>query len=293
MAAASAPKLGIITPVLTLLTGAHANWEADGTIEDVAVIARAAERLGYDHLTCSEHVALPESAVAARGGRYWDPLSTFGYLAATTSRIRFATDVLVLGYHHPLEIAKQYGTLDRLSGGRLVLGVGVGSLEEEFELLGVPFADRGARADDHLRALRVAMSARMPAYDGPYYSFRGMVVDPCAVQAEVPFWIGGRTRRSLRRAVALAQGWCPFGLTAEEVSTFLAAARDTEAWQNRAAPLEVVIQTERAIDPIADPERARDLIGRVVDAGATMLSLRFKHHSLEHYVEQLEAAAEL
>src|SRR4051794_17300369 len=117
--------LGILTPVLTLTTGGHASWERDGTIDDVVLIARAADELGYDHLTCSEHVAVPEAAVAVRGGRYWDPLATFGYLAAHTERVRFTTDVLVLGYHHPLEIAKRYGTLDQICGGRLVLGVGV------------------------------------------------------------------------------------------------------------------------------------------------------------------------
>ena len=115
----------------------------DGTIEDVATIARAAERLGYDHLTCSEHVIVPTDVAATRGSRYWDPLATFGYLAAVTSRIRLATNVLVLGYHHPLEIAKRYGTLDQVSGGRVILGLGVGSLQEEFELLGCPFDDRG------------------------------------------------------------------------------------------------------------------------------------------------------
>ena len=76
---------------------------------------------------------------------YWDPLATFGYLAARTERIRFATHVLVLAYHHPLEIAKRYGTLDRVSNGRVILGVGVGTLKEEFDLIGAPFDDRGPR----------------------------------------------------------------------------------------------------------------------------------------------------
>src|SRR6185503_4388168 len=123
---------------------------------DVAAIARAADRLGFHHVTCSEHVAVPTSAAATRGTRYYDPLATFGYLAAHTQRIRFVTHVLVLGYHHPLAIAKRYGTLDRLTGGRLVLGVGVGTLAEEFALLGAPFADRGPRYEDAIRALRSA-----------------------------------------------------------------------------------------------------------------------------------------
>lgn len=286
-------RLGILTPVLTLIAGSHAAWEQDGTIDDVARIARAADDLGYDHLTCSEHVAVPESAVPVRGGRYWDPLATFGFVAAHTDRIRLMTDVLVLGYHHPLEIAKRYGTLDRVSGGRLVLGLGVGSLQEEFELLGAPFDDRGARADDHLRALRASMSAAVPAYDGEHYRFSGMVIDPCAVQQRVPFWIGGRTGRSLRRAVELGDGWCPFGLAPDAIARMLATARATPAWAQRERTLEVVLQNLRPIDPVAAREEAADTARALRDAGATMLSLRLVHHSVDHYIEQLEAMVEV
>jgi len=107
-------KLSIGTPVLTMNPGACSAWEADASIEEVARIAEAGDRLCYHDLTCSEHIALPAAELARRGARYWDPLATFGYLAARTSRIRFATNVLVLGYHHPLEIAKRYGTLDKV-----------------------------------------------------------------------------------------------------------------------------------------------------------------------------------
>jgi alkanesulfonate monooxygenase SsuD/methylene tetrahydromethanopterin reductase-like flavin-dependent oxidoreductase (luciferase family) len=121
-------RLGIVTPVLTRLPGAHARWEVEAGIEEVARLVVEAEGLGYDFCTCSEHVAVPVDAAEVRGATYWDPLATFGYLAARTSAIRLATFVLVLGYHHPLEIAKRYGTLDVVSGGRLILGVGVGTL---------------------------------------------------------------------------------------------------------------------------------------------------------------------
>ncbi|MBV8162261.1 MAG: LLM class flavin-dependent oxidoreductase, partial [Acidimicrobiia bacterium] len=129
-------KLGIITPVVLKRPHAHAPWEDDAGIDEIAVIAEAADRLGYHHLTCSEHVAVPFTAGEMRGAAYWDPLSTFGYLAARTEQIRLVTHVLVLGYHHPLEIAKRYGTLDRVCQGRVILGVGVGTLQEEFALLG-------------------------------------------------------------------------------------------------------------------------------------------------------------
>ena len=112
-------KLGIVTPVLTLLPRAHATWEETGTFSDVVGIVRQAERLGYHHCTCSEHVAIPAPVAATRGARYWDPLATFGALGAHTATIRFAAHVLVLGYHHPLAIAKRYGTLDEITNGRL------------------------------------------------------------------------------------------------------------------------------------------------------------------------------
>lgn len=277
-------RTGIVTPVLTMLPGAHAAWEETAGIDEVARLAEAADRLGYDHLTCSEHVALPAADAAVRGGRYWDPLATFGYLAARTSRLRFATFVLVLGYHHPLEIAKRYGTLDKVSGGRLVLGVGVGSLREEFEMLGAPFPERGERADDALRALRASLSQPVPAYQGTHYSFEGLVVDPCAVQEKVPIWIGGRSLRSLRRAVALADGWCPFGVTPAQAAEWL---QRVEA----PAGFDVILPPARPLDPVGQASAAEETLGGMAAAGVTVVSSRFVHHSLDHYIEQLEALA--
>lgn len=275
-------KLGIVTPVLTRLPKAHAQWEATAGIEDVARVVVEAERLGYQHATCSEHVAIPVDVAKTRGATYWDPLATFGYLAARTSSIRLVPFVLVLGYHHPLAIAKRYGTLDRVSGGRLILGVGVGTLQEEFELLDAPFADRGARADDAMRALRAALSQSEPAYHGEFYDFDGFVVDPCAVQPHVPMWVGGQTARSLRRAVELADGWAPFGLRRAELAEMIAGV-------DVAPDFEFVLQNEVPLDPGAEPDRVRETVGRLADAGATTLNARFVHHSLDHYLEQLAA----
>jgi probable F420-dependent oxidoreductase len=233
-------------------------------------------------MTFPEHVAVPVDAAPVRGATYWAPLPTMGYLAAHTTRLRLATYVLVLAYHHPLELAKSYGTLDRLCGGRVILGVGVGSLEPEFSVLGATFEGRGERADDGLRALRAAWGRSEPSYDGAHYSFDGMVIDPCSPRLSVPVWIGGRTRRSLRRALELGDAWAPFGLPPDVVAAHRAAVPG-------AASLDVVLAPEPPVDPLADPEGVWATIGRYAEAGATSLVFRFRQTSRAHLLEQMEA----
>ena len=287
-------QLGLVTPIVTRHPHNDAPWTEHAGPPEIARIAVEADRLGYHHLTCSEHVAIPVQVAPVRGSRYYDPLATFGYIAAQTTQIRLVTHVLVLGYHHPLAIAKRYGTLDRLSNGRLVLGVGVGTLREEFTLLGAEFDERGPRYEDALRALRAAFGRAQPAYDGTHYRFRDLVVDPCGVQEHVPIWLGGRTPRSLRRALALADGWDPFGLDLDQLQAMLTRARATDAWAGRTTPFALVLP----IDELYDPTRpdGRDGLTRRLeqfrDLGATIVNLRFRHESLEHFVDQLAAVAE-
>jgi len=279
-------KLGIATPVVTNVGGAPLAWEQDASIEDIGRVAEAADRLGYHHMTCSEHIGLPSSETARRGARYWDPLATFGYLSARTTDIRFATMTLVLGYHHPLAIVKRYGTLDHVSNGRVILGLGVGSLKEEFDLLGAPFDDRGVRADDALRALRAALPSNEPTYEGEFYSFGGLTVDPCAVQPHVPFWIGGRTKRSLRRAVTLADGWCPFYVSIDTAAEWLKTF-------DVPPDFELVMPADHPLDPMGEPETTKETLETMSAGGTTTLSARFVHRSLEHYLEQIHALAEM
>jgi probable F420-dependent oxidoreductase len=279
-------KLGIATPVVTNVGGAALEWEKDARIEEIGRVAEVADRLGYHHMTCSEHIGVPSTETGRRGARYWDPLATFGYVSARTKRIRFATMTLVLGYHHPLAIVKRYGTLDHVSEGRVILGLGVGSLKEEFDLLGAPFEDRGARGDDALKALRAALSSSEPAYEGEFYSFGGLTVDPCALQPHMPIWIGGRTRRSLRRAVTLADGWCPFYVSIETAAQWLSAFE-------LPAGFEVVMPADHPLDPVGKPEATKETLRAMVAGGTTTLSARFVHRSLAHYLEQIHALVEM
>ena len=286
-------RLGIVTPVVTRLPDAHAQWEAKAGIAEIERVVVEAERLGYEFATCSEHVAVPRDVAATRGATYWDPLAVFGYLAARTTTIGLATFVLVLGYHHPLAIVKRYGTLDVVSGGRLILGVGVGSLAEEFELLGAELDGRGERGDDAIRAIRASFSKLEPTYHGTHYEFDGFVVEPAGLQADVPIWIGGRTARSLRRAVELAHAWAPFAIARTDLASMLQRASDTDAWNARTARLEVVIQATPPLDPLGDPDDTRARVERLREAGVTGLALRFVHHSVDHYCEQLVAMREV
>jgi probable F420-dependent oxidoreductase len=281
----TAIPVGIVPPMLTAVPGMHSDWETAADVDALVRVVQCADRLGVDHVTCSEHVAVPTEVARQRGGTYWDPLATLAFLACATTRIRLVTYVLVLGYSHPLALAKRYGTLDRLSRGRVTLGLGVGTLQEEFALLDASFTGRGERADDALRALRAALSDRTPSYAGAHYAFDGVVVEPGPVQAHVPFWIGGQGERSLRRALELADGWAPFGLRPDAVGRML-AERDVPAGFDVVLPV-------GPLDPLGDPDRAAERIARSQAAGATRVAASLRSASPEHYCEQLHALAEL
>jgi hypothetical protein len=200
--------------------------------------------------------------------------------------LRLATYVLVLGYHHPLELIKTYGTLDRICGGRLILGVGVGSLEPEFDLLGVPFEDRGARADDALRAIRAAWGQTDPVYHGSHYDIEGFVVSPTGLDRIPPIWVGGRTRRSLRRAVDFGDAWSPFGLPTDVVLEHRAGVPESKS-------IDIVLAPEPPVDPLGDGPATLSTVQRYAAAGATHLVFRFTQRSLAHLIEQMDALSRL
>lgn len=283
-------RVGLVTPVL------HINprfdppaWESTGTIDDVVTIAQEAERLGYDWVAASEHVAIPHDATGVRGPRYWDPIATLSYVAANTDRIGLLSHIVVLGYHHPLEVVKRWGTVDLLSDGRVILGVGVGSLQPEFQLLGRDFDDRGPRGDDAIRAIRAAWGQRIPEYAGTHFDFRDFVVEPSGVARPVEIWVGGRTRRSLRRALDLADGWIPFRLTLPDFQRLLTDPEISELLSAPDRRFEVIIAPEPPLDPLAAPAATGELLGELITVGATGFSIRFRHESRAHYLEQLAA----
>ncbi len=278
-------RLGLGTPIVLGLPGLTPEWETTAGPEELAQIASVADELGFDHLICSEHVGVPPGTDGMRGTTYWDPLATLSFLAAHTKQIRLTTSVLVLPYHHPVAIAKRYGTLDRISGGRLTLGVGVGSLKEEFELLGAPWAGRGALVDDTLRALRAIWGRREASYSGSHHDFSDWVIDPHGVQPHLPIWVGGQSRKSLERAVELGDGWMPFGLTGDQLRELLDSVPTPDGF-------EVVLAPGRPLDPLGDPEATQRRLERSFSVGATVCQIKIQATSATHYVEQLRALGE-
>ena len=286
-------RFGIATPVVTLFRREE-SWEENAGPAELREIALAADRLGFAHITCSEHVGIPTDIAPERGSRYYDPLATFGFLAAITKRVRFLTNVVVLPYHHPLAIAKRYGTLDLLCEGRLMLGVGVGSLEPEFELLGAPFEERGDRYTDALRALRAAFGKSQPRYRGDHYAFSDFIIDPCGVQQDIPIWLGGRTPRSLRRALVAGDGWTPFSLAVSEVGDLLGRARAWPEWSQREGSFDVALPPDGTSD-VTRPggvDAMREAVARTVGAGGTVIHLSLGSDSLAHYLDQLAIVRE-
>lgn len=276
-------EIALATPVVSLIPGAHAPWEVTAGPAELVEIARAADRLGFDYLTCSEHVAIAPAEQPAAGPRFYDPLATFGFLAAHTSRIRFLTYAVGLGYHHPLEIAKRYGTLDVMSGGRLVLGLGLGADRVEFDLLGMPFDGRGRRADDALRVLRAALGSAGPiSYVGDHFAFGDVVVEPSGTRRP-PLWVAGGSLTSLDRALTLGDGWmASFHLAPDRVGRLLARF-------DRPAGFSVVLPVLPPVDPVGDPAGAAEALTARAGLGADVLVVMLEHTSLGHYLEQLDA----
>lgn len=196
--------------------------------EALVHLAQAAETAGFDSLWAGEHSVLAETSTRMPATtRLLNPVVALTFVAAHTHTIRLGTGILLLPQHRPLILAKQLASLDVLSGGRLMVGIGVGWAAEEFEALGVPFHERGARADEYLTAMRAIWSEEKPAYHGQYVSFQGVQAYPHPVQQPTPpIIIGGRAPAVIRRTVEQANGWYGFALDLDETANVLAELRE-------------------------------------------------------------------
>jgi probable F420-dependent oxidoreductase len=240
-------------------------------------IARAAEEAGLEGVLLSDHLFFPgridsrypysEDGKPAFDGAspFPEPWTTIAAMAAVTTRLRFATMVYILPLRHPLEVAKAVGTAALLSGGRVALGVGAGWIREEFDVLGVDFATRGARMDEMMDVMRAVWSGEMVGHRGRFFDFAPLQMSP-PPPAPPPIWVGGLSRAALRRAATRGDGWIGTGQTADDALRIVAELRRLRADAGRAA------QPFEAIVPLVVPPD-RKLLARLSDAGVTATTL--------------------
>ncbi len=234
-----------------------------GGREAIAAVARRAEALGFDSVWAMDHLIIPEPHVAKFSSHIYEQFTVLGYLAGCTEKIKLGTSVTIVPYRHPIEMAKIVATLDGLSGGRVIFGAAVGWMKEEFDLLGVPFAERGARTDEALRLMKELWTSERPNFQGRFYRVSDARCEPKPVQKpHPPIWIGGTSRAALRRAVALGDGWHPVGLSPEQLQTKLADLRHIAQEHGRdLSTFEISIRLRLSFtdDPVA--RRRHGLVG--------------------------------
>lgn len=219
---------------------------------DAVAMAQAAEAAGFESLWTVEHTIVPAGYASAYpydpsgkmpGGRddfpLPDPLMWMAFVAAATARIKLATGIFILPQHNPVLAAKQIATLDHLSRGRVLLGIGIGWLREEFNALGVPFEERAARTDEYIAALRELWSADKPTFKGRFVAFKEVYCRPQPVTKSVPIIVGGHSEASARRAGRLGDGFFPY---AREQAKLIAIARQAaEAAERDPNKLEITM----------------------------------------------------
>ena len=244
--------------------------------DPLIALARRGDELGFHFMVTGDHILVPREISSpypyTKGGEFpWsdsgehlEQLTSLAFLAAVTERIRLVPSVMIVPYRNPLLAAKMLATLDVLSKGRLTLGVGVGWMEEEFIALDTPpFAERGAVTDEYITAFRELWTSDDPRFEGRYCRFSDIEFLPKPVQQPLPIWVGGQSRRAIRRAAQLGDGWHPVGaipaatLEPEELAEDVAGLRrHAERAGREPSAIDVAIKAP-LYDPGAGGDRRR------------------------------------
>lgn len=295
-------------PGVNLYPPVTQDWERAMKPEDFQLVARTADEIGFDCISVSEHIVMPTDMAELMGPFWSHAMTAMAFVAGATSRIEVDSAVIVLPYHHPVVLAKAVATLDLLSGGRMRLSVGVGHAEREFEVLGVPYRERGRRTDEYLAAMVELWTQDKPTFHGRYVDFDDVEFEPKPVRRpHPPIIIGGNSEAAMRRA-ARHDGWFPWLITVEQLQGCLDRIRSFPEFEDRTGPFEVVMPlTTLAVDeehrPLNDdggrragPRGAQetiDAVGRLEEIGVTQTMVPMPPaRSLAEHLDALRWIAE-
>jgi probable F420-dependent oxidoreductase len=290
-------------PVAAQSTVFAAPWEATAGPNELLRVAQACDRAGFFYVAVSDHVCIPRERAAAMSTVWYDPVATLGWLAAATRSVRLLSYVYVAAYRHPLQTAKAFATLDTLSRGRVILGVGAGHLEAEFAALGIDFARRGALLDDAIDVIAKAFVDEFPQHDGPVWTIHDVGIRPRPVQRpRPPIWVGGSTPAALRRAAARGDGWLPQGTVRDQLPGQIATIREHRRRVRGDVPIEIGANSEWLYlgKPSFDlGPNSRAGSGEAIAAsllelramGVSHCGVRFRTRSCDELVDQIGAFA--
>jgi probable F420-dependent oxidoreductase len=273
-------------------------WEDGAGRDELAAIARAADRAGFSYIAVCDHVAIPRDKAETMQTAWYDTVATLGWLAALTTQVRLLSHVFIPAYRHPLVTAKSFMTLDHLSGGRAILGVGAGHVEGEFGVLGVPFAERGRITDDAVDVIRAAFDNEYPDIDTDRYSVHDVGLSPRPTQAHLPIWIGGSSRPALRRAAERGDGWLPQGPPPEGMESAIKFLVERRAELGRTQPFDIggfampmyIGTPDWELGPHAvsgSPDQLAEQLRQFAAVGASHLQVRLRSRSADELVDQI------
>lgn len=289
---------GLQLPIQSQSTRYVQPWESDAGPEELAAIAQAADDAGAFYVAVCDHVGVPRPADEAMSTTWYDTIATLGWLAALTTRTHLLSHVYVLPYRHPLVTAKAFMTLDRLSGGRAILGAGAGHLESEFQVLGIDHASRGAAVEAAIGPIRAAFAEEYPTVGGPGAEV-GVGMSPRPVRdGGPPIWIGGSSKAAITRAARLADGWLPQGPPKMGMSNAIAHIAEVRAEHGMPSAFDVGVvagpiylgTADFEIEPYATVGSADQLAERLrkfPPKGINQIQLGFRGRDAQEVADQV------
>ncbi len=298
-------KLAFAMPHLARLKATLQPWEAAVTGRDQTALAKWADRLGYAMISVPEHHIIPRAHLELSGAHYFAAYPAMAHFAGATESIRVNSCIAILPAQHPIVTAKALATMDWLSGGRVTVTFAVGWLKDELELLGVPYHERGARADEYIRAILALWTQESPEFEGQFVSFRNVAFEPKPVQKpHLPVWMGGDADPVLRRIARHCSGWWPFLTPPDRIPERLDFIRSQPDYGGQLQEVFYGLGTGRVgeghvviDDPDARPGMPRDelvdRLGRLSDLGVTMSAVPIPPlAALEEYFDYTQWLAE-